>query len=64
MSKVCKMGRLQVSFTSYISNVLILAENIQLYIKLFKVINKSKSGKVTRQEFLDAYQSNLVKEYF
>lgn len=64
MSKVCKMGRLQISFTSFISNVLILSENIQLYIKLFKVINKSKSGKITRQEFVDAYQNNLVKEYF
>ena len=58
------MGRLQVSFTSYISNVLILAENIQLYIKLFKVINKSKIGKISQQEFVDAYQNNLVKEYF
>ena len=58
------MGRLQVSFTSYISNVLILAENIQKYIKLFKVINKSKIGKISQQEFVDAYQNNLVKEYF
>ena len=58
------MGRLQVSFTSYISNVLILAENIQKYIKLFKVINKSKIGMISQQEFVDAYQHNLVKEYF
>ena len=58
------MGRPQISFTSFISNVLVLAENIQLYIKLFKVINKSKNGKITRQEFVDAYQNNLVKEYF
>ena len=64
MSKVCKMSRLQVGFTSFISNVLILAENIQLYIKLFEVINKAKNGRISREEFIEAYQHNFVKDYY
>ena len=41
-----------------------MSENIQLYIKLFKAINKSKNGKISRQEFMDAFQNNFVKECF
>ena len=58
MSKVWKMGRLQMGITSFISNVLVRTDSIHQYSRLFKVLNKANNGKISRQEFRDAYNEH------
>ena len=61
MRKVWKMGRLQMGITSFISNVLVRTDSIQQYSRLFKVLNKANTGKISRQEFRDSYNEHYVK---
>ena len=61
MRKVWKMGRLQMGITSFISNVLVRTDSIQQYSRLFKVLNKANTGKISRQEFRDAYNEHYVQ---
>lgn len=52
------MGRLQMGITSFISNVLVRTDSIHQYSRLFKVLNKANNGKISRQEFRDAYNEH------